>query len=488
MAKIGKADIERIRSTASRLVEEHHLPGLAVGVVSGEELAFAEGFGYADIESGRPQSPELRQRIGSITKTMVGLCVMALADDGKLTIEDRVEDWLPDVKFSGPAESLALKHLMTHTGGIGEAPNVEDLQDYWSSLWAKSADVPSFSEAYAKGFVIETPPGAKWAYANHGFALLGEIISRIEGKPIEAVLKERIFEPLGMANTDCFDQPHPNLTTGYHRAPGHDELEVMDITLKDAPEETTVDGYNIRGEHAYVRPRAAGAVESSVLDMARYTAALLRKGRGVVRPETFELMTRPHWSLDERLSSMGLTFFLRERFGRRSFGHGGGITGGWNTQLTVFPDDDLAVIVHLNMNYAEMGLVDSKIAQAALNAPDVKPADAPVDAAILASAPGVYQPTPGHKTNFRIVRGMGRVQITARDGRLFLRTRRGPWREGARMARVNAADPTLFALDTGEPEPPLVALALDGSGAVSAVRIERQAHLVRNEGLKPWAP
>ena len=141
MTKISDKDVGRIRSTIQGLVDEHHLPGISVGVVSGEELVFSEGFGYADIESKRPQAPEMRHRIGSITKTMMGLCLMALVDDGKLSIEDRVLDRLPDLKLRGSsASTLAIKHLFTHSGGIGEAPNLEDLDDQWSSLWSKSAD------------------------------------------------------------------------------------------------------------------------------------------------------------------------------------------------------------------------------------------------------------------------------------------------------------------------------------------------------------
>ena len=82
---------------------------------------------------------------------------------------------------------------------------------------------------------IEVPPGTKWAYANHAFALLGEIISRIEGQRIEEVLRERIFDPLSMASSDCYDLMHPDLTIGYHHAPSHDDLDVMALLGKEPP-------------------------------------------------------------------------------------------------------------------------------------------------------------------------------------------------------------------------------------------------------------
>src|SRR2546422_10158570 len=117
MLKSTSIDTALICDTASRLVDEHHLPGISVGVVSGDDLIYAEGFGYADIESRRPMTPEHRQRIASITKTMVGLCAMALVDEGRLSLEDRVVDHLPDLQFHGPAEAMTIRHLLTHTSG-----------------------------------------------------------------------------------------------------------------------------------------------------------------------------------------------------------------------------------------------------------------------------------------------------------------------------------------------------------------------------------
>ena len=142
-----QADADRIRSVTTRLVEEHHLPGVSVGVVIGDDLVFAEGFGYADIESGRRQDPALRQRIGSITKTMVGMCTMALVDEGRLSLDDRVVELLPDITFHGPAETLAVRHLVTHTGGIGEAPTMASITDPYEALWSDTPDVPPISES-----------------------------------------------------------------------------------------------------------------------------------------------------------------------------------------------------------------------------------------------------------------------------------------------------------------------------------------------------
>ena len=475
-------DIESIRAIASGIVEAHRLPGLSIGVVSGDELLYSEGFGFADIESQRRQSPALRQRIGSITKTMLGLCTMALVEEGRLSLEDRVVDRLPELDFRGPADTLRVRHLLTHTGGIGEAPTIADLHDPYKVLWSDELLTQSAREGYPDGVSIESEPGTKWAYANHGFALLGHIVSRIEGDDIEDVLRRRVFEPLEMESTDCNDRPHPDLTTGYHRAPGEDELDVMALLGKDVDREEAVDGVNIRGRYEYVRPRAAGAVQSNIADMAKYASALLRKGGGIVQPSTFDQMVAPQWCPDDRLTSVGLTFFRRNRFGFETFGHGGGVTGGWNSHLTVVPDADLAVLTHMNLSSDVFSSIEGQILRAVLGAPE-RPArystGALVAQNVRESARGVYEPAPGHLTNFRTTRGVGRVEIIDRDGSLILRSRRGPWRAGVTMTPVSSDDSTLFALDGGELEPPLVVLVVGSSGAIQGLRLDRLVEMTK---------
>ncbi len=486
MATMTAVDMDRVRATAASLIDQHHLPGMSIGVVSSDGILYAEGFGYAEIETRRPQGPRLRQRIGSITKTMVGLCAMSLVEQGKIRLNDRVVDLLPDISFSGPVEGLHLRHLMTHTNGIGEAPSMDDYLDTGAALWSNSVAPVPVTEAYADGINIEVPAGTKWAYANHAFALLGEIIARIEGQRIEEVLREKIFDPLTMASSDCYDLMHPDLTVGYHHAPSHDELDVMALLGKEPPDEQTVDGHNIRGEYVYVGPRAAGAVQSTIHDMAKYASALLQKSAGIVSPETFDMMTSPQWCPDDRLMSLGLTFMRDEQFGLRSIGHGGGVSGGWNTHIDVFPSEDIAVLVHINISSDSSNDVFSRIIQAVLDAPAADLSECTPNPAVLDDVTGVYEPPAGFLTSYRIIRGAGRLQITASDGELELRSRRGPWREGVRLAQPDAGDPNFFMLDTGAPDPPGLVIERDERGVPATIHMDRMS-FVRNESLSPWA-
>ncbi len=187
------SDADRLRAAVLQLMEGHALPGISIGVVEGDDLVYSEGFGSADIEHDQSMRPEMRQRIASITKTMVGLSAMALVDEGRLSLESRVPELLPDIQFKGQAEGLTVWHLLTHTGGIGEAPNPEDLARPFDKLFSDEPKQIPLAEAYDAGITIEVPPGTKWAYANHGYMMLGEIISRIEGADIQDIL-QRISE------------------------------------------------------------------------------------------------------------------------------------------------------------------------------------------------------------------------------------------------------------------------------------------------------
>ncbi|MDP9236297.1 MAG: beta-lactamase family protein [Chloroflexota bacterium] len=462
-------DTARIRTTANELIERLHIPGIAIGVVQGDDLVFSEGFGYADIETKKAFEPAMRHRIGSVTKTMTALCAMALVDEGRLSLEDRVIDRLPDVKFIGAAETMNIRHILTHTSGIGVVPRAAQLKDIGNLLESDTADTPWPLDAYVDGITVEVPPGARWCYANHAFALLGEIVARVEGAPIEEVLRRRVFAPLGMTDTDDLDLPHPELTTPYHPA---SMRALMQAAGMEVPEEQTIDGHNIRGQFHHLNGRAgraAGAVQSNIGDMARYASALLGHGAGIVRPETFDAMVAPQWCPDARMVNVGLAFGLGRIFGRAVYTLGGGVPGGWSAQLTVYPEEGLSVLVHINAMGAESPA--ALIEQSVLGAEDDPLPAGPVDERTLADATGKYQAPDGLLTNFRIITGIGRVTIAPRNGDLVMTSERGPIEQGLRLLPGDPGDRDLLTLDDGSPLHAHVALIRDAAGAVTGLRL-----------------
>ena len=311
---------------------------------------------------------------------------------------------------------------------------------------------------------------------------------RAEGMgSIDDVLRKRIFEPLGMTSTDCHDMPHSDLTTGYHRPPPQDAIDLAKQAGAELPkvEGEPVDGHNYRGHYQYVKGRSAGAVQSTIPDMAKYASALLRKSPGIVKPETFDQMTSPQWCPDERLVNIGYAFFRERRFGRFSFQHGGGVVGGWGTGMWVFPEENLALLSHCNINSDKP--INVRILRALFDAPAQKLTERAVDSGILAGAPGVYQaPMPGPLTNLRIITGMGRIQVSQQDGGLMLHARRGPWKDGARMLHADGGDPGFFELETEGIIRPHLALLRDADGAVTGLRFDQLVEMERTSDDLAW--
>lgn len=484
MTTLTDTDLQRIRDAANEAVAANHLPGIAIGIVVGEDLVFSEAFGHADIESKTPLRPERRQRIASVTKTMTGLCAMALVDEGMLRLEDRVVDLLPEIVFDGPAEAMTVQHLLTHTSGIGEAPTMDALAAVSSPNRSEIKEPGEFATLYPKGIVVEATPGTKWAYANNGYALLGEIIVRAEQAPLQDVMERRIFGPLGMRDTDVSDLPSEDLTTPYHRPTTDDNREQFARAGIAVPDETLIDGHNVRGEFRAEFNRgmlAAGAGQSNIPDMARYTSALLRRGAGIVRPETFDAMIAPHHALDERMVSWGLSFARTPRYGRTFVGHGGAFFGGWNTNLSFVQGENIGIIQHMNIMLDSSAPVFNRILRAVLDVPAETFADRPIDPEILASAPGMYECSPGRLTNFRPATRIGRIHITTDGSGLTLRSRWGAWKGGVRMMPADPDDPAFFAVQLPGRDPASIALTRDASGRVDGLRCDELTHMFRRD-------
>jgi CubicO group peptidase (beta-lactamase class C family) len=347
----------RIRSAAARALERYHVPGLAIAVLHGQDVVFHEAYGHVDIESKEPMDGRRQHCIASVTKTMVGLCAMALIDESKLSLDANVPALLPDVRFDGPAETMTLWHLLTHTAGIGEAQTPEMLGETVNPDTDARRKPGDFASMYKKGIVIEYVPGTKWHYANHGFNLLGEIISRAEdGADLHDVLQRRIFGPLAMHDSNLLGRDDPRLTTPYHRPPNEDTREQLTragIPIKD---EVTVDGHNVRGKFGGEFNRAAlasGGVQSTLPDMAKYAAALLRHADGIVRRDTFDAMIAAQYCPDARFTNWGLSFQRTPFHGRTLVGHGGAYFGGWNSHVDISLDDGVAIVQHMNMMHPE---------------------------------------------------------------------------------------------------------------------------------------
>ena len=212
--EVLKPLIPRFERIINRTLERERVTGAAIGIVRDQELVWSLGFGYADLATDRVPDADTLFRCGSITKTLTATAIMQLRDEGKLAIDDPIARYIPEfravkARFSRP-ENVTIRRLLTHTSGLmGEGPN-----NGWENL-----EFPPIEEMVAAlgqaEIVIE--PETQYKYSNLGFALLGEVISRVSGQRYCDYIQRNLLETLGMngSGLSLTDSMRPRMATGY---------------------------------------------------------------------------------------------------------------------------------------------------------------------------------------------------------------------------------------------------------------------------------
>lgn len=228
------------------------LPSLSAGVMVDGELAWTGS-------SGAGGGADVQYRIGSITKVMSAILVMQCRDEGLLSIDDRLERWIPESAYA----SVSLRHLLSHAGGIASEPV--------GSWWERSPGRP-IESVIADNDERTELAGTGFHYSNTGYALLGEVVARVRGMAWADQVRERIWEPLGMADTSLL--PGPDAAHGWsvHHLRGTLTPEPATDTLGMAP---------------------AGQVWSTVRDLARFARFLASGDDDVLGAGTLAEMAIP---------------------------------------------------------------------------------------------------------------------------------------------------------------------------------------------------
>jgi CubicO group peptidase (beta-lactamase class C family) len=447
----GVVDEFEMKARVNEILNRRPAVGLAVGVVRHGSLEFFYGHGLADIESNIPITEDTVFRIASITKTFTAIAVMQLWEQGLVDLDAPANDYLRAYKLVPAKASFrpaTVRHLLTHTAGIPEVVYASDLlHPGWGPFFARPAlhsvkvgePMPELSEYYRGSLRLVVEPGSAFAYSNHGFATLGQIIEDVSGMPLERYLREHIFEPLGMADSDLVrsDLVASHLATGYMLGPSG---------ARAVPDREWIGA-------------GGGGIYSTPRDMARYVAALLGGGANehgrVLGPRVMATMFEPHYQPDPRVPGVGLAFFRSEVGGHLAVEHGG-ILPGFNSELLVAPDDGVGAMAFTNGASGAMGWLPPELGQLLrhlLAVPDeIVRRDVPHHPEIWDEICGRYQP-PQHISDLRnsVMMGGG-VQVFVRGGQLMVRplTPIPPLYRGLPLHPDDETDPYLFRLDTSK--------------------------------------
>lgn len=383
-------DFGEIEKVALEELRALNVPGAAVGIVSGERLVFAKGFGTANIETGAPVTPEMLFRLGSTTKMFTAAALVMLAEEGRIRLGEPIGT---AVRGLDPGlASLTAHQLLSHTSGMLDEAPMYGSQD--ESALAR--EVRSWNEDR-----LFTRPGDIYSYSNPAYWLAGYVIEELSGKPYADAMNDRLFAPLGMARTTF----RPTVAMTYPLAQGHDARA---------------------GQQPFiVRPHAnnaaswpAGSIFSSVLDLSRFVIAFMNGGRidgkQVLPPAVITRLSTPYVAIPgDADSRYGYGLIVRTYRGVRMLQHGGSRTG-YGSLIWMAPDERCAVIVLANRSGAGMSRTADKAMETMIAlAPrpaEEKPPEMPLTDADRTSWPGIYFHPPSQK-----------VEIVLKEGKPFLR-------------------------------------------------------------------
>ena len=455
------AAFDRYVAAAAR---EWHIPALAISVVKDDSLVFAKGYGVLQVGKPTRADEHTRFAIGSTTKAMTSAAIAMLVDEGKLRLDDRVTKFIPELQLSDPwaTRELTIRDLLTHRTGL---PGT-DL--FWATSWQYTP-----AEVIRRLRYIQPSASFRstWQYQNVMYALAGTIIERASGIPWDKFVRQRIFEPLGMTETEPLVASiigKPNVAVPH--APSGDSAIAVPIKSTDPV-------------------ASAGSVYSSVSDMSKWMRFVLDSGRvgtkRLIAAATFRELVMPQIAADQatypalQLSkpdffSYGLGWFIHDYAGQQVWMHTGSIDG-MCAIIGLLPNQRVGVYVLENLDHAELrhGLMYS-VFDLYTGGPSrdwsaellefFKSADAPRAAPAAHVVTQPTMPLDRYAGTF-VDSAYGDVQVTVTDGALHAKIVDGkdlrlePWEYDTFRGR-DAGGSTVQ-----------ITFVPDGAGSVSGVRV-----------------
>ncbi|HEX9632505.1 MAG TPA: serine hydrolase domain-containing protein [Gemmatimonadales bacterium] len=396
--------IAELQARIREILAETKTPGIGIAIVSRDSVLWAAGIGTADVASGRAATDTTLFRIGSTSKAFVSLLVLLEEQAGRLTLQDPVWAHAPELVFDNKWEDtdpIRLVHVLEHATGWDDLA----LRDY-----AMNDSTISLRDGLAYNPKTRTSrwrPGTRVSYCNSGPPVAAYIVEKLEGRPFEDLVRERLFEPIGMT------------TATYFRPDPPERLATLYENDGETPQ-----------YYWHILQRPAGAINASARDMAAYVRFLLNRGAvgdaRLLPAEVIEAMERPRSSLTARSGlSLGYGLHLSTYVdtGWVWVGHDGGVNGGL-TNMAYRPDQGVGFAFMINAGnvkaYERIGRVVRDFLtqdQPRLEPPPVAPVSQ-----LARDRAGWYRPDNPRIATVRFLeRILGLVRVTATDSGLTMK-------------------------------------------------------------------
>jgi D-alanyl-D-alanine carboxypeptidase len=313
----------RVDSVAHAVLERTGVPGASVAVVRDGRLAYAHAYGDAQLEPEVPAQPDIRYSIGSISKQFAASCILLLQEDGKLSLDDAVSRWLPDLTR---ADEITVRQLLSHTSGY---------QDYWPQdyvppMMLEPTTAQEIMDRWAK-MPLDFDPGTRWQYSNTNYVIAGVIVEKVSGTPFFDFLRSRVLTPLGLGSATSID--------------------VSEVT---EPEATGYMRYALGPLHRAPKEGAGwlfamGELAMTATDLAKWDISLMDET--LLDPDSYRQLETEVLLNDGVATGYGLGVSVGTSGSHRVISHSGEVSG-FTAQNLVFPDDHAAVVVLTNQDAA----------------------------------------------------------------------------------------------------------------------------------------
>ena len=339
-------------------------PGCAVGVAVGGKPMLLKAYGMADLERDVRNTPDTIFEAGSVAKQFTAMAVQLLANEGKLSIDDPVRKYIPELPDYG--KPLTIRHMLSHTSGLRDWGSVESIAGW-----------PRTTREYTHAHVLEVvskqrslnfDPGTKWSYSNTGFNLAAIIVSRASGMSFAEFSKQRIFAPLGMTHTSWRDD-HTRIVKG----------RAMAYSLDNGEYHVEMPFENVHGN---------GGLLTTVGDLLVWNENLVHPKVGNAKLIS-EMATGGQFNDGKPLEHYGLGLFIEIYRGVHNVYHSGS-TAGYRAHLNRFPDSGTSVAVLCNGSNGDASRSANRVSDVFLG-DRLKPAPPPTPAA---APPAALNPPP----------------------------------------------------------------------------------------------
>lgn len=316
-------------------------PGCVVLVAKSGKVVYKKAFGTANLESNIPMEPNMIFRIGSITKQFTAISILQLVEQGKIHLQDSIQNYIPDYPYKG--YKITIENLLTQTSGIKDYMTISNPAEERTNY------TPKQGVDYFRNEPLEFKPSNQFKYSNSNYYLLGYILEMVTGKSYAEYLQKNIFDKVGLNNTYYIDTDKniTNTPQGYSKFDG----QLEKATLQNI---TTI--------------YSAGGIMSSAEDLFKWHQALYNNK--LINRELLTKAFTPYLFADGTSSEYAYGWFIKNLDDSKTIEHAGS-TDGFQSDEIYFPKEDIFIITLFNGFEQDMDwtVLSNDIARLALGKP-----------------------------------------------------------------------------------------------------------------------